>query len=72
MVAHGNVCGERDSEIGMKSTICLVSASASPGVPYALLSDTIYQFVPTFTVRPPLLLCGKLNRSNKKMAIYLA
>lgn len=47
----------------------LVSASSSPNGPYAMLSGTIYQFVPTFTVHPPLLLARKLNGHNK-MAIY--
>ena len=47
----------------------LMSAFGSPEAPYAMLSGTIYQFVPSFTVHPPLLLTRKLNGYNK-MAIY--
>lgn len=47
----------------------LLSASTSPNAPYAMLSGTICQFVPSFTVHPPLLLARKLN-SHNKIAIY--
>lgn len=47
----------------------LLSASTFPNAQYAMLSGTIYQFVPSFTVHPPLLLARKLN-SHNKIAIY--
>lgn len=63
------VCGESSWNWYEKVNL-LVSAFRSPNAPYASLSGTFfYQFVPSFTVHPPLFLGWKLKSYNK-MAIY--
>lgn len=68
VVVGSVVCGKRKLWNWYEIVNLSMSASSSLRAPYAMLSGTIYQFVPGFTVRPPRRPASNVNGLNK-MAI---